>query len=87
MSYRIEFKPSAAKALGKLPRDVQMRISGSINALAENPRPQGAEKMKGEEDLYRVRSGEYRVVYAVRDEVLMVLVVRVGHRREIYRGL
>lgn len=86
MPYRIEFKPSAAKAFGKLPRDVQKRIGESVSDLAENPRPPGAEKMKGEDDLYRVRSGDYRVVYKVSDEVLLVLVVRVGHRREVYRG-
>jgi mRNA interferase RelE/StbE len=59
----------------------------TIDGLAENPRPHGCQKMHGHENLYRARTGDWRVVYEIRDNVLLVLVVAVGHRREIYRGL
>ena len=55
--------------------------------LADNPRPRGVEKLEGRENRYRIRVGDYRVIYEIHDEVLLVLVVRIGHRREVYRGL
>jgi len=85
MSYRIEFKPSATRALRGLSKDTQRRLSPKINALAENPRPHGVEKLSGEENLYRIRVRDYRIIYQIRDKVLLVLVVHVGHRREVYR--
>ena len=85
MAYRIEVKPSVAKALGKLPRDVQTRLAAKIDSLAQDPRPKGAKKLSGEAETYRVRSGDYRVIYQIREEALLVLVVRIGHRREVYR--
>ncbi len=85
MLYRIEFKPSAARRLGKLPEQVQKRIAIKVNALANNPRPPGVEKLSGVESLYRIRVGDYRIIYEIQDEVLVVLVVKVGHRGEIYR--
>lgn len=87
MAYRIEVKPSAARVLTKLPRPAQRRIARKIDALAKDPRPRGAEKLRGADDLYRVRAGDYRVIYRIRDDVLLVLVVRIGHRREVYRRL
>lgn len=83
--YRVEFKPSAAKAVERLPRAAQRRVLAAVGALADNPRPVGYRKLEGALDLYRVRVGEYRVVYTVRDRVLLVLIVRVGHRRDVYR--
>ena len=83
--YRVEFKPSAAKAVEKLPRPAQRRVVAAAEALGDNPRPDGCRKLEGEPDLYRVRVGDYRLVYAVRDRVLLVLIVRVGHRRDVYR--
>ncbi|MBI5018644.1 MAG: type II toxin-antitoxin system RelE/ParE family toxin [Deltaproteobacteria bacterium] len=87
MVYRVELKPSADKALGKLTWHAQRRVGERIESLAADPRPPGVEKLAGEDELYRVRVGEYRVLYSIRDEVLLVLVVRIGHRRDVYRGL
>jgi len=70
-----------------LPQDVRQRIDARIQSLADNPRPPGVEKLGGEERLYRVRVGDYRVVYSIEDDVLLVLVVRIGHRGEVYRKL
>lgn len=82
---RIEFTSRAARAFRKLPLDVQRRLDPAILALAANPRPPGCVKLSGEDALWRIRVGDYRVVYQIRDDVLLVLVVNVGHRREIYR--
>ena len=87
MAYRIEFKPSAAKEFSQLPKNIQKRITAKVNTLADNPRPRGVEKLEGRENRYRIRVGDYRVIYEIHDEVLLVLVVRIGHRREVYRGL
>ena len=86
MHYRIELKPSAARQLEKLPKAVQIKIGPRIDALSENPRPHGVEKLAGAEDYFRIRVGDYRVIYQVQDRWLLILVVRLGHRREIYRG-
>ncbi len=85
--FRVEFKPSAAKALAKLDRQAQRRIVQRSEALATDPRPQGVEKLAGDENAYRVRVGDYRIIYEIRDEVLLVMVLKVGHRRDVYRGL
>jgi mRNA interferase RelE/StbE len=86
MKYKIIIAEPAIKALGKLPRKVQRQISEKIDALIDNPRPTGAEKLQGT-DLFRIRSGDYRVIYQIKDDVLIVLVVRIGHRKDIYRNL
>jgi mRNA interferase RelE/StbE len=85
MAYRIEFVPVANRQFRKLPRNIQARLRVRIDALSENPRPRGVEKLQGEDDLYRIRIGDYRVVYQIQDKVLLILVVKIGHRREIYR--
>jgi mRNA interferase RelE/StbE len=85
--YRVEFKPSARRQLRKLPAEVQRRIVLRAEALGGDPRPPGVEALAGADALYRVRVGDYRIVYEVRDRILLVLVVRIGHRREVYRGL
>jgi Cytotoxic translational repressor of toxin-antitoxin stability system len=59
---------------------------GRIQALAENPRSPGCEKLSGQRDRYRVREGEYRIIYAIEDKDLLVYIVKVGHRKEVYRG-
>ena len=84
--YRIRFAPSARRQLEDLPRKVQQRIAAHVDPLAVSPRPRGSIKLEGEDDLYRIRVGKYRVIYAIRDEELIVLVLRVGHRRDVYRG-
>jgi mRNA interferase RelE/StbE len=84
-SYSVIYKPSADKALRKLPEKAQRRIVAASEALADNPRPPGAVKLHGDDDLWRIRVGQYRVVYTIQDEALIVLVVRVAHRKDIYR--
>jgi mRNA interferase RelE/StbE len=83
--YRIEFSHRAAKAYHALPEDVRRRIEPKIDALAEHPRPHGARKIEGEETAYRVRVGDYRILYEVHDRPLLILIMNVGHRREVYR--
>lgn len=85
MSYGIEFRPAAARSLAKLDRQAQRRVQAAIELLADNPRPPGAGILAGSHGLIRVRTGDYRISYEVQDAVLLVLVVAVGHRREVYR--
>lgn len=85
--YSIEFTPAALRDLESLPRDAQKRIGKKIDSLAQNPRPAGAVAIKGGEGLLRLRVGTYRVIYRVEDDRLVILVVRIGHRKEVYRKL
>ena len=84
-NYKIGIKSSAAKALADLPAADQRRIAAKIDSLAANPRPQGSQKLAGVDDLYRIRSGDYRVIYQILDRQLVVLLIRIAHRREVYR--
>ncbi|MBI2827616.1 MAG: type II toxin-antitoxin system RelE/ParE family toxin [Planctomycetia bacterium] len=83
--YAIEFLASADRALRRLPVTIQRRIIAAVDRLADNPRPRGSAKLAGEEDAWRIRVGEYRVLYEIEDDRLVVLVVRVGHRKDLYR--
>jgi mRNA interferase RelE/StbE len=85
MAYAVEFSPSAAREFRKLAPEIQRRLSPHIDSLAQNPCGSGAKKLKGREDLWRIRVGDYRIIYEVRDRTLVVLVVRVAHRRDVYR--
>jgi mRNA interferase RelE/StbE len=87
MSYCLEFTKPAAKQFKALPRQIQQRLRPKIEALATEPRPAGMVKLSGEEELYRIRVGEYRIIYTIQDDQLLVLVVVVAHRREVYRRL
>ena len=84
MVYKIEIAIVAKRVFDKLHKDAIKRLSETIDGLAELPRPAQALKMTGK-DLYRVRSGDYRVIYQIQDKALLVLVVKIGHRREVYR--
>jgi mRNA interferase RelE/StbE len=84
MSYQILIKPAARRQLKKLTLDVQKNLIEIIEHLSEDPRPMGCKKLKGRKDQYRVRSGDYRVIYSIEDLALIVRVVKVGHRRDIY---
>lgn len=84
-AYDVQFAASAARSFRKLESAVQHRLARAIDALAIDPRPHGAVKLADEDDLYRVRVSEYRVVYKIQDRQLIVLIVAVGHRRDIYR--
>lgn len=83
--YRIEIKRSAAKELRAVSRKKdRQRIVARIGALADEPRPPGCAKLSGQ-DAFRIRQGEYRIVYTVADDVLVVEVIKVGNRRDVYR--
>ncbi|AMD87667.1 plasmid stabilization protein [Actinomyces radicidentis] len=85
MSYRVEFTSAAARQVRKLPRPVRGRVLDAVAQLAEDPRPHGAKKLVGERTAWRIRVGDYRVIYDVLDERLTVTVVRAAHRREVYQ--
>jgi len=83
-SYNLLIKRSAAKELEAIPKKHREKLVGKIQALADNPRPPGCEKLAGD-DKYRIRHGVYRVLYEVDDATVIVTIVRVAHRREVYR--
>jgi mRNA interferase RelE/StbE len=85
VSHRIELTPSAERQFRKLDPQARRRVQAAIELLAEQPRPAGTKKLVGGDGEWRVRTGNYRVVYEIQDEVLVVLVIAVGHRRDIYR--
>jgi len=86
-SYRIEFAPSAYRAFGKLDPQIRKRLAPHISSLAENPYPPDAARLNSADTLYRIRVGAYRVIYRVEDDVLIVLALKLGHRRDVYRDL
>ena len=77
---------SAYRSFSKLDARVRVRIGAAIDSLAENPRPAGVKRLAGSQDFYRIRVGQYRVVYSIEDDRLVVRVVKLGHRRDVYRG-
>ena len=85
MPYLIEFRPSALKAYNNLPRPDRNRVERAIDALASQPRPSGAKKLVAELNLWRIRVGSYRVIYRIEDDKLLILVVKIGHRKDVYR--
>ena len=87
MAYTVYMLPAAVKALTRLPVADQLRIRARINSLADHPLPHGSTKLAGADDLYRIRAGDYRIIYRVQHGRLIVLIIRIGHRREVYRDL
>lgn len=85
MTYRIDVAPAAQRQLRKLDPAARVRVQAAIELLAETPRPPGATKLVGGEGEWRVRTGDYRIVYEIEDSRLLVLVVAVGHRQDIYQ--
>ena len=85
MKYALIIKKSAEKELLALPRESAFKIKGAIDALAHNPRPKGCKKLSGKTDDYRIRIGSYRVVYTISDAEVVVWVIKVAHRKEVYR--
>jgi len=85
MTYAIEYEPAALRQLRKLPWEAQDRVLATIKRLSSDPRPSGTKKIVGRKDSWRVRAGDYRIIYEIRDLALVVLVVRVAHRAEVYR--
>jgi len=84
VTYRVEVSPAAARQLRRLDQQARRRVQGAIELLADQPRPPGASKLVGGAGEWRVRTGDYRIIYEVNDQVLIVLVVSLGHRREVY---
>lgn len=87
MAHRIEVSPAAARQLKKIDRRVLPQIAEKIDSLASEPRPHGCEKLSGYDSLYRVRAGDYRIVYGVEDRLVLIVVLKVGNRAEIYKRI
>ena len=83
--YRVEIARRAFKSIQALPKKEQQRVRAAIELLADTPRPPGCVALMGETSAYRVRVGDYRIVYEIHDRRLLIQVVRVGHRRQVYR--
>ena len=84
--YKIELRRRAQRALGRLPKTDFQAVVEAMKELAQTPRPRGVEKVKSA-GLWRIRQGDYRIIYGIDDKQLLITVVRIGHRREIYRSL
>lgn len=85
MIYRIEVTPAAKRTIKKLPKNVQQKIIQELELLAKEPRPTGVVKLAASDNLYRVRTGDYRIIYQIKDEILLVIITKVGHRSDIYK--
>ena len=86
-SFRIEVSATAEKQIRKLPREDQVRVLRAIRSLATEPTPPGVRKVRGYDDVFRIRVGTYRVLYRVEGRRLLIIILKLGHRREIYRSL
>ncbi len=84
-SYKIEFKSSALKELERLPRQIIPRVIAAIKGLAEDPYPPGVKKLIGFEQTYRIRVGDYRIMYEIHEDRLIIEIIRVKHRKDIYK--
>ena len=84
-SYSIEVSRSAEKTLKRLPKEDQKRVVESILSLAEDPHPRGARKLSGYDDVFRIRVGRYRILYSVSDAEVVIIVLKIGHRKDVYR--
>lgn len=85
MDYEIQLIPAAVRQLAKLPRREQQRVRDAIDELARDPRPHGSKKLAGAINVWRVRAGDYRVLYEIHDQRLLALVIRVAHRMDAHR--
>jgi len=83
--YNVEFVDSAAKEFRVLPVDIKYRVRLAVDSLCQNPYPSGVRKLHGHKRLYRIRVGQYRLVYEIRDQEKLIRVTRIRHRREVYR--
>lgn len=85
MAYTIQFTPGARRAFRRFDAPIQRRIGAAIDALAVNPRPSGVKKLADTENHWRIRVGDYRIIYQIFDRVLVIVIVTVGHRGDVYR--
>ena len=86
-SFRIEVSATAEKQIRKLPREDQVRVLRAIQPLATEPIPPGSRKIRGYDDVFRIRVGNYRILYRVAGRRLLIIILKIGHRREIHRSL
>jgi mRNA interferase RelE/StbE len=84
-TYRVEVSATAERQIRRLPRNDQVRVIRVIHALSTNPRPMGCRKLLAHDDVFRVRIGRYRVLYAIEDRRLVIIVLKVGDRKDVYR--
>ena len=85
MKYSIFYKRSASEELIQLPSNIAHNVKAAINSLADNPRPHGCKKLKGGVNEYRIRISNYRVIYTIADTILIVTIIKIAHRKEVYR--
>ncbi len=85
--YQVQLKASVEKAYAKLPDKAKKRIAGRLRSLEDDPRPPGVKKLEGADGLYRIREGDFRIVYTIEDGILLVLVLKIGDRKDVYREL
>ncbi len=83
--YEVQISRTAERQLARLERTTQQRVAAAMQALAQDPRPRGCRKLQGYEDVYRIRVGRYRLLYSVSDNTVVVVILKVGHRRSVYR--
>ena len=87
MTWEIRFSPRAKRELAQLPKRDMNRVDNRIQALQEEPHPANCQKLSGFENLYRIRAGDYRIIYQIIDDEIVVVVIRIGHRKDVYRLL
>ncbi len=87
MQYQVDLAKRAKKFLASQSKDIQKQLGEKIDGLENDPRPIGHKRLQGFKELYRVRCGDYRIVYTIHDNQLLVLVIEIGHRRDVYRNL
>lgn len=87
MSHTVLISSTATRAIAKLPKNIRARVDRAILSLGDNPHPRGCSKLAGTSNGWRIRVGDWRILYVIEDDRLIVLVVDVGHRREVYRGI
>lgn len=85
MRYSVQIKPSAEKSFAKLNKSEQIKILKALESLENNPRPKGVKKLKSSLSLYRIRTGNYRIIYSIDNDIVLITVVKIGHRKEIYK--
>jgi mRNA interferase RelE/StbE len=85
LAYRLALSPAARRDLDSLDRTMRVRIEKRLAGLIENPRPLRVKKLRGLDRTYRIRESDYRIIYEIRDRELLILVIRIGHRRDVYR--
>lgn len=85
--YKVDVGPKASKFIRKQNQQIQQKIIQKLRELETNPRPHGYQRLKGKRELCRVRTGDYRIIYTIKDDQLLVLVVKIGNRRDVYQHL